>query len=239
MIKVKPRAPSSALLSSAFQQDLMQSLNVDMSMTGKPARRRRKKQLNRDGSRVARPELSLAQQMGLKPKPKAALSEREWDLRHDMSLKRSDYRLPCPICADVYKINDQVLLSCSHVFHSKCLASFERLSGREPTCPLCREKNYEKKRVHDSEPIYRANCATLIQKRWRGHQGRKVYAHMKRTIVPREPQQRQDFYFNKLSAANTQVRCPFMSCCFLSYIAKFMCAQLFIVSFLYHTRWLD
>jgi hypothetical protein len=39
-----------------------------------------------------------------------------------------------------------VILSCSHVFHKACLASFERfLRVAKRTCPLCRKSNYQKR----------------------------------------------------------------------------------------------
>lgn len=37
---------------------------------------------------------------------------------------------PCPICQDPFEQEDQVLLSCTHVFHKACLKNFERFSGQ-------------------------------------------------------------------------------------------------------------
>jgi hypothetical protein len=32
----------------------------------------------------------------------------------------------CPICLEDFTIEKQVILSCTHVFHEKCLRSFEK-----------------------------------------------------------------------------------------------------------------
>lgn len=52
----------------------------------------------------------------------------------------------------------QVLLSCSHVFHKQCMASFERFA-RNKCCPLCRVQWYEKKIIQDGAVAYRNKCA--------------------------------------------------------------------------------
>ena len=74
----------------------------------------------------------------------------------------------CPICLEEFRPGEQVILSCSHVFHEKCLSSFENFQRRqhdgnsasggsgggsnggaafERSCPVCRRAKYEKKRT--------------------------------------------------------------------------------------------
>ena len=71
----------------------------------------------------------------------------------------------CPICLEEFRTGEQVILSCSHVFHEACLTSFEafqasqhasRVQGQaeggtaaayERACPVCRRAKYEKKRT--------------------------------------------------------------------------------------------
>jgi hypothetical protein len=53
----------------------------------------------------------------------------------------------------------QVLLSCSHVFHQQCLASFER-HVRVKACPLCRKAWYQQLIINDAAEAYRHACAT-------------------------------------------------------------------------------
>lgn len=53
----------------------------------------------------------------------------------------------------------QVLLSCSHVFHTQCLASFEQYA-RVRACPLCRKQWYQKLIINDAAEAYRHECAT-------------------------------------------------------------------------------
>ena len=58
--------------------------------------------------------------MGLVPHNKdqeRLLSENEWKELKDQSLKRDDFSAPCVICKDEFRTEDQVLLSCTHVFH--------------------------------------------------------------------------------------------------------------------------
>lgn len=52
----------------------------------------------------------------------------------------------------------QVLLSCSHVFHTQCLASFEA-HVRVKACPLCRKQWYQKHTISDAAEAFRHVCA--------------------------------------------------------------------------------
>lgn len=79
---------------------------------------------------------TLAEKYGLIPTANSArkLSSDEWEKLKEASGDRGD-QLICPICQDEFKAEDQVLLSCSHTFHRRCLESYERYVNRK-ACPL-------------------------------------------------------------------------------------------------------
>jgi hypothetical protein len=80
---------------------------------------------------------SLAQQLGLVPAPAPKLTSDEWTAVREKAKARGDveHSEACPICQEEFKTQDQVLLSCSHVFHKICLTNFERFSGTK-VCPI-------------------------------------------------------------------------------------------------------
>jgi hypothetical protein len=55
----------------------------------------------------------------------------EWDALETQSWARKDSEGECAICRDGFKLEAQVLLSCSHTFHLSCIASFERFTGTQ------------------------------------------------------------------------------------------------------------
>ncbi|XP_024515282.1 ARF guanine-nucleotide exchange factor GNOM isoform X2 [Selaginella moellendorffii] len=61
--------------------------------------------------------LSLAQQCGLVKKPRGELTEEEWRIAREQSMARRDALHGCPICHEIFIRGDQLLLSCSHIFH--------------------------------------------------------------------------------------------------------------------------
>lgn len=70
---------------------------------------------------------SLAQHLGLVPQPAHhELSDAEWAVVAGLSAARGDSEGCCSICRDLFRNRPQVLLSCSHTFHDRCLRSFER-----------------------------------------------------------------------------------------------------------------
>jgi hypothetical protein len=204
------RGISSAMLSSALQQELMGRINVDFSMDGRGGMKKKKKKRREpvdharavDSSNLTQP-LSLAQRLGIKAMPEKKLSAQQWDVKRQVSFDRGDSHALCPICAEGYKMNDQVLLSCSHLFHARCLSSFENYSDRKTRhCPLCRCANYEKMRITDGNAIYEQKCAVIVQSLCRARAARKLYAVMKRTIPPRNEQLRTKFVINRLEYAS-------------------------------------
>eukprot|EP00658_Telonema_sp_P-2_P053362 TRINITY_DN4186_c0_g1_i2.p2 TRINITY_DN4186_c0_g1~~TRINITY_DN4186_c0_g1_i2.p2 ORF type:complete len:113 (+),score=12.98 TRINITY_DN4186_c0_g1_i2:436-774(+) len=77
--------------------------------------------------------------------------EQDWDAITQQALDRgiSD----CAICLGNVETcrhtgaRQVTVLSCSHMFHSACISSFERFSTSEdPVCPICRS-SYEKKEL--------------------------------------------------------------------------------------------
>ena len=45
------------------------------------------------------------------------MSENEWEKVKQKSIKREAFDNACVICKDDFRLEDQVLLSCTHVFH--------------------------------------------------------------------------------------------------------------------------
>lgn len=90
---------------------------------------------------------TLAQRLRLVASP-ARLTPQQWEEAHAASLRRGDSRCECAVCLQPFRQQPQVLLSCSHVFHQACLASFEAYAGVR-SCPLCRCQAYQKRHVQD------------------------------------------------------------------------------------------
>ncbi|KAJ0405751.1 hypothetical protein ATCC90586_007694 [Pythium insidiosum] len=59
------------------------------------------------------------------PPPK--LSRDEWERCENQALERGDASHPCSICREAFGVDEQVILSCSHMFHLACIQSFERV----------------------------------------------------------------------------------------------------------------
>ena len=112
--------------------------------------------------------------------------------------QREDSCNECAICMDRFRAESQVILSCSHVFHQACLASFERFSGRA-TCPLCRSVDYEKRLFEEGRKNWEYLCTLKLQAVWRGHCGRKIWNHLLDTVVPTDPSKRRDFFARRMS----------------------------------------
>ncbi|KAM9839715.1 RING finger protein 32 [Aulostomus maculatus] len=149
----------------------------------------------------APPPLTLAQKMGLVASPVRRLTEQEWTQVKARSAQEGESEQPCAICREAFCLQLQVLLSCSHVFHRACLQAFERFSGRK-CCPICRREQYETRVIHDAARLYRNVCATRIQACWRGYVARKLYRHKRKTVCPKDQQQRRKFFEAKLQELN-------------------------------------
>ncbi|KAL4440250.1 hypothetical protein ABPG75_003251 [Micractinium tetrahymenae] len=140
----------------------------------------------------APPGPSLAQRLGLVPGPPPPLTPAQWLEVHLQSQARQDSCSDCAICLRPFRGEGQVLLSCSHTYHDRCLASLERFArqaggGAAPTCPLCRAAAYEKRRIDDAQRLWRHSCAARIQAAWRGLQARRAYRAVRRLLPPQHP----------------------------------------------------
>ncbi|XP_060080407.1 RING finger protein 32-like [Ylistrum balloti] len=150
------------------------------------------------------PKLSLAQKMGLVEAPELPLTEQEWKSVKEKSNKRDDSKQPCVICKEDFGTQEQVLLSCTHVFHKACLQAFERFTGRK-TCPMCRKAEYQTRVIHEGAKEYRIVCATRIQAAWRGYVVKSWYRKLRETVPPKDPKLRQKFYEEKLSTITDRI----------------------------------
>ena len=150
--------------------------------------------------------LNLAQCVGLEEKPPPPLSRAQWRAVAKRSRARAGdggVADTCAICLQEFRAEEQLLLSCSHVFHRACLRSFERVSGRNGACcPLCRSTNYEKRKLHDGRERWREMCAIRIQAHVRGHLARRRVAAMRALMPPRDPDDRRRYYAKKLEDMN-------------------------------------
>eukprot|EP01112_Ceratiomyxa_fruticulosa_P000271 TRINITY_DN1025_c0_g3_i3.p1 TRINITY_DN1025_c0_g3~~TRINITY_DN1025_c0_g3_i3.p1 ORF type:complete len:435 (+),score=81.18 TRINITY_DN1025_c0_g3_i3:44-1348(+) len=150
---------------------------------------------------------TLAEKMGIVKNPNPALkplSKDEWLKIKKKSDNRKDSYMPCVICQDDFGMDEQVLLSCSHVFHKICLSSFERFSKERDRpllqCPLCRKRNYQKALINEGKKITIEQSVIKIQSVWRGYKARKLFKFMKETIPPKSPTHRKAFYERKLTS---------------------------------------
>nr|XP_061809765.1 RING finger protein 32-like [Nerophis lumbriciformis] len=145
----------------------------------------------------APPPPTLAQRMGLVALPPERLSEEEWTMVKVRSVQQRESEQPCAICKEAFRLQAQVLLSCSHVFHKACLQAFERFSGRK-CCPMCRREPYQTRVIYDAARLFRNQCATRIQALWRGYMARKWYGKIRKTVCPKDKRLRRKFFEAKL-----------------------------------------
>jgi hypothetical protein len=124
-------------------------------------------------SPTGRRSWTIAERLGLIEGPPRPLTEHEWDDIAQKSRIRKDSHLPCPICHEPFGNKDQVLLSCSHVFHYACIRSYEQFAGKR-CCPICRKQDYERRIIGEGADVFREECIVRIQSVWRGVLARRV-----------------------------------------------------------------
>ncbi|XP_057289444.1 RING finger protein 32-like [Hydractinia symbiolongicarpus] len=146
---------------------------------------------------VAR-NVTLAEKLGIvECEENPCLNEEQWAILKKKSNSRGDSSQPCAICKDNYnQFRQQILLSCSHVFHRQCIASFEKYSGKA-ICPICRRTNYEKRVIFDGSIITLNRSATVIQKHWRRYIIQKRYIQLREKIPPSDKKLRRKYYEQK------------------------------------------
>ena len=147
-------------------------------------------------------KLSLAQKMGLVECPPPPPTEQEWHSVVEAAAGRGEAFKPCSICYEPFSYQcpapQQVITSCGHVFHHKCLQQFEkfvRQSGMPCACPVCRNPNYHKRVHYESAAQVQVHAATKIQSTFRGHRARRTYLRMK---LDHNPKFHSDYYYAKL-----------------------------------------
>ena len=213
----KKRESDIGLTAAAFQDHLIKSCNLNDGLKPPKKSHCHKMYVSHKGIKVdpssskcirkreyvldeskKKQHLSLAEKLGIIDTPVShKLSEKQWQELKETSEGRNELSEPCSICKEFYThTKQQVLLSCSHVFHRKCIASFEQYSGHK-TCPICRFKNYEKRVIFDGAVITSHKCATKIQSQWRRYVEQKKYKLIRQTIPPKDKNLRKEFYKNK------------------------------------------
>jgi hypothetical protein len=141
------------------------------------------------------------------------LSEAAWNEIKQRSNERQDSNCPCPICQEDFGLGQQVLLSCSHVFHRACLTTFEKFVSHntngsdQRTCPICRRTQYEKRIIYEGAKIHRTKCASRIQAAWRGYIVRQWYKTFRLDMsnIPQDTKLRRKFYQEKLSEITDRI----------------------------------
>ncbi|XP_036378790.1 RING finger protein 32 [Megalops cyprinoides] len=147
------------------------------------------------------PPMTMAQRLGLVEALPMPLTGDEWNRVKLRSVNEGDSSQPCVICREEFRLQPQVLLSCSHVFHRVCLEAFEKFSGRK-CCPMCRRRQYETRVIHDGARLYRQKCAIRIQACWRGYVVRKWYRDIRKTVPPKDKHLRRKFFEGKFQELN-------------------------------------
>lgn len=141
------------------------------------------------------------------------LSEAAWTAIKQRSNDRQDSNCPCAICQEDFGLGQQVLLSCSHVFHRACLTTFEKYvsyntnGSDQRTCPICRRSQYEKRIIYEGAKIHRDKCAAHIQAAWRGYIVRQWYKRFRLDMsnIPQDERLRRKFYQEKLSEITDRI----------------------------------
>jgi len=173
---------------------------------------------SRTGVPSHRPRVTLAERIGLiqmtnNDNNSGHLTEEAWNAIKQRSNEREDSNCPCAICQEDFGLGQQVLLSCSHVFHRACLTTFEKYVSHNHngsdhrTCPICRRTQYEKRIIYEGAKIHRAKCAARIQAAWRGYIVRQWYKSFRLDMsnIPHDTKLRRKFYQEKLSQITDRI----------------------------------
>ena len=125
----------------------------------------------------------------------------------------TNVKIPIVHVPEDFGLGQQVLLSCSHVFHRACLTTFEKYVSYNTngsdlrTCPICRRSQYEKRIIYEGANIHRAKCAARIQAAWRGYIVRQWYKRFRLDMshIPQDEKLRRKLYQEKLSEITDRI----------------------------------
>ena len=114
-----------ALKSTGHQQDILNRLDLgDLNLSGRSRPRRN-----------TRP--SVAQNMGLVPRPPKPMTPYDWSQIENELIGRNAFSVPCSICLNPHGKKNTVVTSCKHTFHESCLNATKAVAN-VAKCPLCR-----------------------------------------------------------------------------------------------------
>ncbi|KAL0240731.1 hypothetical protein GEMRC1_005967 [Eukaryota sp. GEM-RC1] len=158
---------------------------------------------------------SLSKRKGKRPKQKPTKpiedpnkNTEEWKTAKTQAVNRNvSHSADCSICLEPLfdlqnpsiSVNSVSLLLCSHVFHSSCINSFERVSGTS-SCPLCRQHYTEKLNHFDPSLHYKTICAIKLQALFRGSLSRWAYRRTLKQTSKLPPNQAREFIYQELSS---------------------------------------
>ena len=118
----KSKKPAFELISSAYQQQFIRDLRLNFKPIKSNTTEAELNNNNYNNNPTNPSQLALlADKLGLSNSytpENIYLNEQQWDEVKLKSLVRGDSKNNCSICYEDYKNNKQILLSCSHTFHS-------------------------------------------------------------------------------------------------------------------------
>ena len=66
---------------------------------------------------------------------------------------------------------------------------------------MCRKVEYQKRVIYEGSKINRIKCAIKIQSAWRGYIVRKWYTNLRKSVPPKDPLLRRNFFQAKAGLA--------------------------------------
>eukprot|EP00741_Cyanophora_paradoxa_P012705 tig00020616_g12275.t1 len=183
---------NASVSAAALQDHLLRRLTLNLT----PATTF-KKDLSRRPPITHDYQMTLAERQGLVKQPQRALSQQEWEAVERRAAERGREDVECPICREEFDDREQILLSCSHVFHKSCLAAFER-HARIKSCPMCRKESYQKRVIQDGAEHFRERCTIKLQAVVRGFLARRRYARATKGVVPADVRARKKWAAQQL-----------------------------------------